>query len=290
MKHIFLVNSFSLREKTSSMINKIKSVATSFKLDYIIEVNDIHNSTEDIVSKYKNSENIIYAIGGDGVINRVLNAMIGSKNILGFIPCGTANDFYKTVKESFSSKLQEVDAFKINDNYFINVACFGIDADIGNNKYVVNNKLIPKFLRNRVSILKHFTTFKPRKFKILVDDKLYSDEFSTICVCNARYYGGGYEINPYGKLSDGLFDLIAVKKMDKISLLKFLLNTKKGKHVKYKEVKHIKSDKITIKSEEEINANIDGEILTSKTFKISLYPKKVKVYYDSKLIKAIIDI
>ncbi len=83
MKHIFLVNSFSLREKTSSMINKIKNIATSFKLDYIIEVNDKYNSTEDIVSKYKKSENIIYAIGGDGVINRVLNAMIGSKNILG---------------------------------------------------------------------------------------------------------------------------------------------------------------------------------------------------------------
>ena len=288
MKHIFLINSFSLRNKTNAMIDKIKNAASSFKLDYKIEVNDINNSTEDIVSKYKNSENIIYAIGGDGVINRVLNTIVGTKNILGFIPCGTGNDFYKTIKETFSSKLSEVDIYKINDNYFINIACFGIDADIGNNQLIVHNKLIPKSLRYKASILKYFTSFKPRKFKLLLDDKLYSDYFSTICICNGRYYGGGYKINPYGRLNDGLFDLIAVNKMSKFKLIKFLLKAKKGKHIKFREVKHSTSDKITIKSDQEISANVDGEILTAKTFKISKSNKKVKVYYDSKLINTIL--
>ena len=51
MKHIFLVNSFSLRNKTNDMINRIKRVSDNLKLDYVIEVNDLNNSTEDIVNK-----------------------------------------------------------------------------------------------------------------------------------------------------------------------------------------------------------------------------------------------
>ena len=69
MKHIFLVNRFSLRDRVAEIIKKIDLYAQKEKLDYIIEVNDINNSTEDIIYKYRNDENIIYAIGGDGVIN-----------------------------------------------------------------------------------------------------------------------------------------------------------------------------------------------------------------------------
>ena len=182
MKHIFLVNSFSLKDKTSLMINKINAYAIKNKLDFLIEVNDINNSTEDIIKKYKRKDYIIYAIGGDGVINRVLNSLIGTKNILGFIPCGTGNDLYSSVKESFENGIHEVDTIKINDMYFINVACFGIDADIGNNEEIVHSRFIPKSQRYNAALVHHFSHFKPRHFKIKVDGLELEDDYSTICV------------------------------------------------------------------------------------------------------------
>lgn len=289
MKHIFLVNSFSLRNKTNDMINRIKRVSDNLKLDYVIEVNDLNNSTEDIVNKYKKSEVIIFAIGGDGVINRVLNSIVDTKNILGFIPCGTGNDFYKSVRESFKYKIEETDIFKINERYFINVSCFGIDADIGNDTTVIRNKLIPKSLKYSISIINNFLNYTPRKFKIYVNDKIYKGEFSTIAVCNAGYYGGGYKINPNYNMNDGLLDVIVANKLSKLNLIKFVFKTKKGTHIKSKNVKYFKTDKITIKSENEISANVDGETLTNNVFKISKTNKKIKVYYNSKLINALKD-
>ena len=220
MKHIFLVNSFSLREKTNNMIDRINRVASNLNLDYVIEVNDINNTTEDIVNKYKKNEDVIYAIGGDGVINRVLNSIIDTKNTLGFIPCGTGNDFYRTVKETFKYKIEDVDLLKINDRYFINVSCFGVDADIGNNKVVLRNRLIPKSMKYTLSIISHFLKYTPRKLKVLMDNKTYNGLFSTICVCNARYYGGGYKINPNGDIKDGKFEVIVANKLNKFELLK----------------------------------------------------------------------
>ena len=169
MKHIFLVNSFSLREKTNNMIDRINRVASNLNLDYVIEVNDINNTTEDIVNKYKKNEDVIYAIGGDGVINRVLNSIIDTKNTLGFIPCGTGNDFYRTVKETFKYKIEDVDLLKINDRYFINVSCFGVDADIGNNKVVLRNitEAVTALLITRTVIKKHTTDYKVLEYILL---------------------------------------------------------------------------------------------------------------------------
>ena len=284
MKHIFLVNSFSLKEKTSLMINRINKYAIEKKLDFLIEVNDINNSTEDIIKKYKREENIIYAIGGDGVINRVLNSVIGTKNILGFIPCGTGNDLYSSIKESFDDGIHEVDTIKINDSFFINVACFGIDADIGNNEEVVHSKFIPKSQRYNASVISHFFKFIPKYFKINVGKEDYEGYFSTICVCNGRYYGGGFHVNPNGGLNDDKIDVIIVDKVKKIKLINYILKMKKGKHLKLDFVKHIQTTGLTIKSDRKIKANIDGEVLESDKFIIKLYKEKIKVYYNQDLI------
>ena len=284
MKHIFLVNSFSLKEKTSLMINKINKYAIDNNMDFLIEVNDINNSTEDIIKKYKRGENIIYAIGGDGVINRVLNSVIGTKNILGFIPCGTGNDLYSSVKETFEDGIHEVDTIKINNKFFINVACFGIDADIANNEEVVHSKFIPKSQRYNASVLSHFFKFIPKYFKIDVNDETYEGVFSTVCVCNGGYYGGGFHVNPIGKLNDDMFDVVIVDKVKKLNIIKYALKMKKGTHLKLDFVKHMRAKAITIKSNKNIKANIDGELLESDKFVIKMYKEKVKVYYNEKLI------
>ena len=288
MKHIFLVNSFSLKNKTSLMINKINKYAIREKLDYLIEVNDINNSTEDIIKKYKKKEYIIYAIGGDGVINRVLNSLVGTKNILGFIPCGTGNDLYSCVRETLESGIHEVDTIKINKNYFINVSCFGIDADIGNNEEIIHSKLIPKSQRYNASVIHHFAKYKPRHFKIIIDKNEYEDDYSTVCVCNGRYYGGGFNVNPNGDLNDNLFDVYIVDKLKKIQLIKYILKMKKGKHLKLNGVKHIKTNNVTIISDKLIKANVDGEILESKEFKIKLNKEKIRIYYNQDLINKLI--
>ena len=99
MKYIFLLNQFSLKTETNIIKKQIERVCKKKKLDFVIEINSITVTTESILKKYSKSRNIIIAVGGDGTINRVLNAIAGTNNVLGYIPYGTGNDFYRTNRE-----------------------------------------------------------------------------------------------------------------------------------------------------------------------------------------------
>ena len=139
MKHIFVFNSFSLRKRLKNYVEVIKESAEVLKLDYIIEINSDNNSTEDILKKYKKKSCIIYAVGGDGILNRVINSIYGTKNKVACIPAGTGNDFNRSINEFFDEGDNYVDLIKCNNKYFVNVACFGVDADIANDKKIVHH-------------------------------------------------------------------------------------------------------------------------------------------------------
>lgn len=284
MKYIFLINTFTTKEQTPEVENKIKEYCKKEKLEYIIEKNSPSLDTEDIVKKYKKGKNIIIAVGGDGVINRVLNEVINTDNILGFIPFGTGNDFYKSAKRELQIGENKIDIAKINNKYFINTACFGIDADVANNKNVVKTKLIPKKQKYNIALVYNFFKYKCRNFEVKINEQEFVDNYTTIAICNGSFYGSGYHIAPSSNLKDGLLDVFLAPKLNKLSMIKLILKMKKGQHEDSKQLKYFKTNKITIKSPIKFKCNIDGEELYDKDFEIELIPDGLTLYYNQDMI------
>lgn len=283
MKYIFVINSFTLKDEINEVIHRIKDFCVKNNMEFEVEINNEDNSTEDIVKKYKKCGYTIVAVGGDGMINRVLNALVGTNNTLGFIPCGTGNDFYRSVSKELKNEIEECDVIKINDRYFINVACFGIDADVANNKGLIKSKIIPKSQRYNVSVINSFLKYEPRHFILKINNEEIEGDFATVAVCNGGYYGSGYNISPNFKLNNGLIDVYAVEDDNKFNIMKMILSMKKGKHEKYKKVHKFQTNKLTIISNKEISSNIDGEELESKKFNIEV-KGKIKIYINKELI------
>ena len=283
MKYIFVINSFTLKDEINEVIHRIKDFCVKNNMEFEVEINNEDNSTEDIVKKYKKCGYTIVAVGGDGMINRVLNALVGTNNTLGFIPCGTGNDFYRSVSKEMKNEIEECDVIKINDRYFINVACFGIDADVANNKGLIKSKIIPKSQRYNVSVINSFLKYEPRHFILKINNEEIEGDFATVAVCNGGYYGSGYNISPNFKLNNGLIDVYAVEDDNKFNIMKMILSMKKGKHEKYKKVHKFQTNRLTIISNKEINSNIDGEELESKKFNIEV-KGKIKIYINKELI------
>ena len=117
MKHIFLINSFSLKDKTNKIKEIIEKICKEENIDFKIEINSKEKSTEDILEKYQKTKYIILPVGGDGTINRVLNKIVGTNNILGYIPTGTGNDFHRSNKELLEPGTHTIDLIKINNKY-----------------------------------------------------------------------------------------------------------------------------------------------------------------------------
>lgn len=283
MKYIFVINSFTLRDEINEVIHRIKDFCVRKNMEFEVEINNEDNSTEDIVRKYKKCGYTIVAVGGDGMINRVLNALVGTNNTLGFIPCGTGNDFYRSALKKIKKETEECDVIKINDRYFINVACFGIDADVANNKGLIKSKIIPKSQRYNVSVINSFLKYEPRHFILKMNNEEIEGDFATVAACNGGYYGSGYNISPNFKLNNGLIDVYAVEDDNKFNIMKMILSMKKGKHEKYKKVHKFQTNKLTLIANNEINSNIDGEELESKKFNIEV-KGKIKIYMNKELI------
>jgi len=289
MKYVFLINSFSNKNEAVGLSRKISTICENLGMDYKIEVNSEKRSTEDILAGYKDRHDIIFAIGGDGTINRVLNSIAETDNVLGIIPNGTGNDLYRSISSEFKEVINDADLIKINDRYFVNVACFGIDADIANNNDIVHSKIIPKSQRYNISLLYNFLKYKNREMTVYINDQVIRGEFGTIAVCNGEYYGGGYHIGYTSKLNDGLLDVYLAENLNKVNMAKLILSMKTGAHESSKSIQKLQTDHLVIESPVPIKSNIDGEELESDKFDIQVAKKKLVIYHDDYLVKRILN-
>ena len=106
MKYVFFINSFSVKKETANVIEKIKILSDKLGLDYEIRTNSKDVSTEDVLSEYRDSNNIIVSLGGDGTLNRVVNCVYGTNNAISVMPLGTGNDFYNDVIKALMNNLK----------------------------------------------------------------------------------------------------------------------------------------------------------------------------------------
>ena len=289
MKHIFLINRFSLKHRTDKMVDTIKKVCKRRKMDFEIEINNNSFSTEDTINKYKHTKHIIYAIGGDGTLNRVMNSIIKTKNIFSYIPYGSGNDFDRSAKELLHDGINEIDLIKINDMYCMNETCFGIDAEIANEGVDSVSKWIPRSQKYNAIIVSKFAHFKPKYFKITSHHEKIEGKYSTIIACNGRYYGAGFHPNPEGSLDDHIMDIYLIEALNKINLIRYIIKIKQGKLDNAVKAKHIRTDKLTVETKEEITANVDGEKLPGSKFDLKIVKKGLSIYYDPSLINEILD-
>lgn len=287
MKYIFMINRFSLKKRLNKYVEAITSAAKKLKLDFKIEINDEKNSTEDILNNYKKTNHVIYAVGGDGILNRVVNSIYGTKNKIGCIPAGTGNDFNRSINEFFEEGDNEVDLIKCNDKYFVNVACFGIDADIANDEKIVHNKFIPRPLQYKVGVAKHILLYKSYNLTMKWDKKSKTSKLSLVTVCNGGYYGGGFHVNKDGIYNDGLLDAYIITATNRRQLISYLVKLLKGKHKESEYVEHVRANNFTIISENAIEGNLDGEALNSKKFEMKVIRHALTFYYNKELIELV---
>ena len=287
MKYIFIVNSVAGKGKYKKIVPNIERVCKEKDYDYEIRYITESLNGADIAREYKDEKNVIYVVGGDGTLTRTLPGIVGTKNKLGIIPSGSGNDTYKAVKMLPKGE-SVIDLGKINDTYFINVACTGLDAEVGNNVDVLRNTFIPPSQLYNASIVYTFVKFKFKKVIFKTNIKTISSKYSIISICNGSYYGGGYNIAPKSNLTDGMFDIYYVEKMNKLKIIALILKLKKGKHEGKRRVHKFRTNHIELEIEEEVTFNVDGEQLTNNKFIIDILPKAISVYNDNEFIDEII--
>ena len=282
MKYIFIVNPESAKGNAMKIIGNIEKVCKQEHIEYEVCYTLAQGDATRLAQSYKDDENIIYAVGGDGTLSEVLNGVIGTKNKIGIIPAGSGNDFYRTVKELAKAEI-ESDVGVVNGKYFLNIACVGIDAEVANNVPLMKKKNVKVKNLYTASILYTFTHFKFKQIHFKSQEKDEKGNFTILSICNGRYYGGGYNISPKASLEDNYFDVYYINKLRLPSIINLLLKLKKGKLEQDKRTNHFKTNNITVTSEEPIRFNVDGETIENTKFEIKIIPEAIKLYHNAEL-------
>lgn len=287
MKYIFIINAIAGRGRYKKILPNIERICKERDIEYEIRYISEEKDGSQIALEYKDEENVIYVVGGDGTITKSIAGIVGTKNKLGVIPSGSGNDTYRTIKMLPKGETK-IDLAKINDTYFINVACTGVDAEVANNLDKLKETKIPTSQLYNASIIYTFVKFKHKRMKLHTSIKDIDSKYTILSICNGAYYGGGFNIAPKAELTDGLLDIYYGEKMSKIEMIPLLLKMKKGKHEGKRKIHKFRTDHVEIDFEEEITFNVDGEKVTNNHFTIDILPKVLNVYNDDEFVGEVI--
>lgn len=288
MKHLFIINPKAGKGKALQLIPRIKEEFRNTNEEFIIEITKKAGHATELVRKYVSRENYrVYAVGGDGTLNEVLNGMVNSESCLGVIPSGSGNDFIRNIykekfprniiKEIINGDIEYIDLAKVDDRYFINISSIGIDAEVVNN--AKNIKRFPFISGKLAYILSAIITiliYKYRDIDLTIDSKEIKIKNTLLAIANGRCYGGGMKVAPDADIQDGLLDICAIDKLSRAKMFILFPKLIKGEHHQIKEVTFYKGKKVTINSKEEVTVNIDGEIVKRKNITFEIIPKGVK--------------
>ncbi len=206
----------------------------------------------------------VVAVGGDGTVSLLAKQLQGTHLVLGILPAGSANGMAKElgIPESpkqaldiiVNGKIKQCDLIKINDDEIsLHLSDFGLNARLI--KYFDETKLrgMWGYARMVVKVL-----WRKKLMTALVEGDNINLETNAymIVIANARKYGTGAVINPEGNLSDGLFEIIILRKFPVLELCKMLFSYKKFNPKKV-EIFQAKNATITLKRK--THFQVDGE-------------------------------
>ncbi len=288
-KILFFINPVSgtqdklLLEK--KIIKKCEEKNISFEILFTSKEGDYNFLFEKI-----NSENItdIIISGGDGSIRAIVSATLKMPINIGIIPLGSGNGLARTagipksvdkaIDVALAGKSSAVDVFLINNQLSTHVCGLGFDAKVAQDFAESKNRGLTSY--TKIS-LKNFRSAKTYPFKIEAGGKNFEVEAFLICIANSNQFGNNFKIAPEASLSDGLLDIIVVKKMSKAKIVwSFFKQMQLGKisnvnekDFHQKDILYFQTKDIEIINNQMAPMHIDGDHTpTYKELKIEVLP------------------
>ena len=298
MTHLFIINpAAGSRDRTEMYTSAIHEACHARNLEYAIAVSNGPGDCARIAREaaLTGHEYRIYACGGDGTLNEVVAGAAGFDNVaVTVFSGGSGNDFVKIFNEPKAffdlERLLEAeeatfDLIRCNDDISLNICSVGLDARIGTD--VSNYKRLPLLHGMRAYIASTVVNVIrgiSEHYVVEVNGETIDSDQTMICICNGRYYGGGFYAMPDADPSDGMLDVLLV---DKVSRAQVPFVIGKYKNGQYKDLDHIaryfRTDRVKITCDKPTSINLDGELRTAQVMEFSVSEKKIRFFYPKGL-------
>ncbi len=245
--------------------------------------------------------NTVICCGGDGTVSQIIDGYPLNKKTpsIGYIPCGTANDFAATMKYSRNIPKAVKDVINgspaphdlgiFNGKRFIYIAAFGAFAKVSyNTPQDMKNVLGPfAYLLNGALEL---GSIKCERVKLECDGRAFEwDDVCFLAVLNTRSIGGFLKFTEeQANLADGKHELLIIRKPKTVQRLSELVSALSISNFNDPGMVLLRGSEFKITTDEKVSWTLDGEEAgEADTVKIKNLPQAVNfiVPTDKKLLK-----
>jgi diacylglycerol kinase (ATP) len=227
----------------------------------------------------------VIAFGGDGFIHEIIQHVVSRDIPLGVIPCGTGNDFARSIGIFGLSLKQQleliqqadftrIDLGKVSQTWFAAILSIGFDALVNDR---ANNMRWPRGrMRYNIAMVEKLIALKAHNYRIRLDDESIDVEATLVTVANGPSYGGGMHVCPDASITDGLFDIMVLGKVSRIELLRVFPKVYRGRHVGHPAVTFYRCREVEIQGSGSSFA--DGEPLAKLPLTAQCVSKALRVW------------
>ncbi|MFZ5906485.1 MAG: diacylglycerol/lipid kinase family protein [Nitrospirota bacterium] len=240
----------------------------------------------------KKKPQLIFAAGGDGTFNEVMNGIAGSSVPMAIIPLGTTNVLAKelgvpeheedAVDFGLSRYPQSIALGKITlthcsppaSRYFCLMAGIGFD---GAAVHGVDETF--KKISGRGSYifsgLKTLGRLNLSGLQVTLDGGIHSC-FSLI-IGNAKKYGGNFSVTPDADIAEPSLSVCMFHGKRRVDILRYVFGILTGQHLKFRDVGYARAKNLTVSGTGHIQ--IDGDYLGMTPATIEVVPDILRLVY-----------
>ncbi|SMO70266.1 diacylglycerol/lipid kinase family protein [Melghirimyces algeriensis] len=225
----------------------------------------------------------VIAIGGDGTVHEVGNALIGTDRPLGYIPSGTGNDFalahaipsspVQALRRVLKHQVYRIDTAKMGKRFLIGFAGIGFDGQVAK---VINDSVFNRRMGRFAYLLgfmQALRNYQPAQLSLTLDGETYEyQRVWLIAVANIPNYGGGMNICPGAAPNDGHLDICCVTDLSRMQLVKLFPSVYRGKHIQDPSVRVHRARKVTLQTDPPLIVHADGEVIGKTPLSITVFP------------------
>lgn len=296
MRHLFIINpAAGKRDTTRQLEERLAKLSFEHEVVYTKAAGDARRFTEEAAARGEPVR--IYACGGDGTLNEVVNGAAGHGHVaVTNVPKGTGNDFLKIFGPGYREQFYQLeelaagpqaafDLIDCNGMLGIDVVCAGVDARVAADVHRYKGWAFVSGIGAYLLSLVENVVWKGlnRPMTVHMGDIHWEERPAAIlCVCNGRYYGGGFMPVGDAMPDDGVLDMLLVKEVGLLTFLRLVGKYAKGLYRSYPElILEYHGQEVSFSAHQEITAVVDGEVLRDTHFTVRLSEKKVNFFYPA---------
>lgn len=228
----------------------------------------------------------VLACGGDGTVNETARAMRGTGVAMGIIPAGSGNglarhlgieiDPIRSLDVIAEGHMEDCDYGTINGTPFFCTCGMGYDAAVSDRFAASGKRGKISYIRSAVM---EFLNYKHERYIIRTNGCEITDDAFLVACCNASQYGNNAYIAPQASLTDGLLDLIVVRKANLLETMAAGIDLMIGTLNHNRLIETYRVKEVEIERSASGPAHIDGEPITLPDhINIKCHPGQLRLF------------